>query len=56
MPEKKIESELDEREPELDESTDYAKPLSSKKRNWILIAFAVALAVYFLYAILMSAF
>jgi len=56
MPEKKIESELDEREPELDESTDYEKPLTPKKRNWIVIAFAIAIAVYFLYAILMSAF
>lgn len=55
MPDK-IESELDEREPELDESTDYNKDLSPKKRNWILIAFIAALAVYFLYAILMSAF
>jgi hypothetical protein len=50
----KIESELDEREPELDESSDYEKPLSQKKRNWILIAFAVALAVYFLYAVVMG--
>jgi len=56
MPEKKIESELDEREPELDESSDYDKPLSSKKRNWIILAFAIALAVYFLYTALMSSF
>ena len=51
-----VKSELDEREPELDESSDYKKPLSPKKRNWILIAFVVALAVYFLYAILMASF
>ena len=53
---KEIESELDEREPELDESSDYDKPLEPKKRNWILIAFILAIAVYFLYAISMSLF
>lgn len=51
----KIESELDEREPELEESSDYDKPLSSSKRKWILIAFGIAVAVYFLYVGVMSA-
>ncbi|UFS63632.1 hypothetical protein WCX49_05655 [Sulfurimonas sp. HSL-1656] len=49
-------SELDEREPELDESSDYEKPLSSNKRTWILSAFAIAIIVYLLYNILMSSF
>jgi len=47
-------SELNEREPELDESSDYDKPLSSSKRNWILAAFAVAIIVYLLYTVLLS--
>ena len=55
MSEKKIESELDEREPELDESSDYDKPLSSNKRTWIMIAFGIAVGVYILYTFLMTA-
>jgi len=54
MAEKKIESELDEREPELDESSDYSKPLSRGKMRWIFISFAAAIAVYLLYSALMS--
>lgn len=50
----KIESELDEREPELDESSDYDKPLASNKRKWIFLAFAIAIVAYFLYAGLLS--
>jgi len=50
----KIESELDEREPELDESSDYDKPLSSNKRKWIFLAFGIAIVAYFLYTGLMS--
>lgn len=56
MPDKKIESELDEREPELDESSDYEKPLSRNKMSWIVSAFALAVIVYLLYNILMSSF
>lgn len=56
MADKKIESELDEREPELEEASDYEKPLSSNKRNWIVLAFAIAIAVYLLYEIVMVSF
>jgi len=49
-------SELDEREPELEESSDYERPLSSKKRNWILIAFALAIIAYLMYAMMMASF
>lgn len=53
MPEEK-QSELDEHEPELEDMSDYDKPLSTKKRNWIILAFAIAIAVYLLYSVLMS--
>lgn len=49
-------SELEEHEPELEEMSDYEKPLSSSKRNWILLAFMIAIAIYFLYALLMGSF
>ena len=50
-----VKSELDEREPELEEASDYDKPLSSKKRNWIIVAFAIAIIVYLVYSIMLSA-
>lgn len=53
MPEDKM-SELDEHEPELEEMSDYDKPLSKSKKQWIFIAFLIALIVYLLYSILMS--
>jgi hypothetical protein len=55
MAEKPV-SELDEHEPELDDMSDYEKPLSAGKRNWILLAFLIAIAIYFLYAIMMGSF
>jgi len=51
-----IKSELDEREPELDEASDYDKPLSANKRNWIIMAFTVALIVCMLYVVTMGGF
>ena len=43
-------------EPNLDEIDDYEKPLPKKKTNFILIAFGIAIVVYFLYILLMMAF
>ena len=43
-------------EPNLEEMDDYKKPLSSKKIKLIIIAFAIALAVYAVYALLMGGF
>lgn len=53
---KAIQSELDEREPELDEASDYDHPLSSDKRNWIIMAFGVTLIAYMLYNVTMGGF
>lgn len=47
-------TELDEKEPNLEQMSDYEKPLSKKKTRIIILAFALALAVYFAYAILMG--
>lgn len=41
-------------EPNLEEMSDYKKPLGKKKTRLILIAFAVVLIVYGLYAWFMS--
>lgn len=41
-------------EPNLNDMDDYAKPLSKSKKKTILIAFAVALAVYAVYAVIMG--
>ena len=43
-------------EPNLDDIDDYEKPLPKKKTNIILIAFGIAIVVYFLYVLLMLAF
>lgn len=41
-------------EPNLEEMSDYKKPLGKNKTKTIIIAFAIVLAVYALYALIMS--
>jgi hypothetical protein len=41
-------------EPNLEEMSDYKKPLGKSKMKAIVIAFAIAIAVYIAYAIVMS--
>lgn len=41
-------------EPSLNDMDDYTKPLSKSKKKTIIIAFAAALAVYALYALVMG--
>lgn len=41
-------------EPNLEEMSDYKKPLGKSKTKTIIIAFAIVLTVYALYALLMS--
>jgi hypothetical protein len=41
-------------EPNLEEMSDYKKPLSKSKTKMIIIAFVIVLAVYALYAVGMS--
>ncbi len=41
-------------EPNLEEMDDYKKPLSRSKAKTILFAFAIALAVYVVYALIMG--
>jgi len=48
------ETALNEQEPSLEEMSDYEKPLGRKKTNTIVVAFAIAIAVYLVYAIIMS--
>ncbi len=43
-------------EPNLEEMDDYKKPLSNKKIKLIVAAFAIALAVYAVYAVVMGGF
>jgi len=43
-------------EPNLDDISDYNKPLGRKKLKVILIAFAIAIAVYAVYVLLTSEF
>jgi hypothetical protein len=40
-------------EPSLRDMDDYNKPLKPGKLKWILIAFGIALAIYFGYTLLM---
>ena len=41
-------------EPNLDDMDDYKKPLGKGKRKTIIIVFAIAIAIYALYALVMS--
>lgn len=41
-------------EPNLEEMSDYKKPLGKNKTKTIIIAFAIVLAIYALYALVMS--
>lgn len=41
-------------EPNLEDMSDYDKPLSKSKKKTIVIAFAILLAIYVLYALAMS--
>jgi flagellar basal body-associated protein FliL len=40
-------------EPNLEEMSDYKKPLSKKKTKTIIIAFLLVLAIYAAYAVIM---
>jgi hypothetical protein len=41
-------------EPNLEEMSDYKKPLSKSKTKTIIIAFVIALVVYAVYALVMG--
>lgn len=43
-------------EPNFEDMDDYKKPLSEKKIKLIVLAFAIALAVYAIYAVVMGGF
>ncbi len=43
-------------EPNLEEMSDYKKPLGKNKLKLIIIAFAIVLAVYAVYALVMGGF
>lgn len=42
-------------EPNLEEMSDYKKPLGKSKTKTIIIAFAIVIAIYVIYAVVMSA-
>lgn len=42
-------------EPNLEDMSDYKKPLGKSKSKTIIIAFAVVIALYVIYALVMSA-
>lgn len=41
-------------EPNLDEISDYKKPLGKSKTKTIILAFAIAIAIYAVYALVMG--
>lgn len=42
-------------EPNLEDISDYKKPLGKSKTKTIIIAFAIVIAIYVIYAVVMSA-
>ena len=43
-------------EPNLEDMSDYKKPLSKSKTKTIIIAFAILIAIYAVYALVMGGF